>query len=264
MQIDLSGKNAIVTASTGGIGFAIATGLARAGASVVINGRSQASVDHALSQLHQAAPQATVTGVAADLSNAAGVRLLTGAVSSVDILVNNAGIYGPKPFFDVDDDEWERYFQTNVMSGVRLARFYLQGMLDRGWGRMVFVSSESALNIPPEMIHYGVTKTAQLAVAGGLAKLAAGTGVTVNSVLPGPTLSEGVRDMLQDSAREAGVSIEQAGTDFVRTHRSSSIIQRLATPEEIANLVIYTCSLQASATTGAALRVDGGVINSIV
>ncbi|HEY0209938.1 SDR family NAD(P)-dependent oxidoreductase [Acerihabitans sp.] len=264
MHIDLSGKNAIVTASTGGIGFAIATGLARAGASVVINGRSQASVDNALSQLHQAAPQATVTGVAADLSNAAGVRLLTGAVPSVDILVNNAGIYGPKPFFDVDDDEWERYFQTNVMSGVRLARFYLQGMLDRGWGRMVFVSSESALNIPPEMIHYGVTKTAQLAVAGGLAKLAAGTGVTVNSVLPGPTLSEGVRDMLQDSAREAGVSIEQAGTDFVRTHRSSSIIQRLATPEEIANLVIYTCSLQASATTGAALRVDGGVINSIV
>ncbi|WP_413730880.1 SDR family NAD(P)-dependent oxidoreductase [Sodalis sp. RH22] len=264
MHIDLSGKRAIVTASTGGIGFAIATGLARAGASVVINGRSQATVDKALGQLRHTVPQAAVEGVAADLSDAAGVATLTGAVPAADIIVNNAGIYGPKPFFDVDDDEWERYFQTNVMSGIRLARFYLQGMLERDWGRIVFISSESALNIPPEMIHYGVTKTAQLAVAGGLAKLAAGTGVTVNSVLPGPTLSEGVREMLKDSARDAGVSIEQAGTDFVRTHRSTSIIQRLATPEEVANLVVYTCSRQASATTGAALRVDGGVINSIV
>lgn len=264
MHIDLTGKKAIVTASTGGIGFAIATGLARAGASVVINGRSQATVEQAREQLRQALPQADIQGVAADLSDATGVALLTDAVPTADILVNNAGIYGPKPFFAIDDEEWERYFQTNVMSGVRLSRFYLQDMLERDWGRIVFVSSESALNIPPEMIHYGVTKTAQLAVAGGLAKLAAGTQVTVNSVLPGPTLSEGVREMLKDSAREAGISIEQAGADFVRTHRSSSIIQRLATPEEVANLVVYTCSKQASATTGAALRVDGGVVNSIV
>ncbi|NDL64945.1 SDR family NAD(P)-dependent oxidoreductase [Acerihabitans arboris] len=264
MQIDLAGKTAIVTASTGGIGFAIATGLARAGAAVVINGRSQATVDKALGKLKQALPQANIKGVVADLSDAAGAARLTGVVPAADILVNNAGIYEPKPFFEIDDKEWERYFQTNVMSGVRLARFYLQGMLDRDWGRMVFVSSESALNIPPEMIHYGMTKTAQLSIAGGLAKLAAGTQVTVNSVLPGPTLSEGVREMLKDSAREAGVSIEQAGADFVRNHRSSSIIQRLATPEEVANLVVYTCSPQASATTGAALRVDGGVVNSIV
>ncbi len=264
MHIDLTGKTAIVTASTGGIGLAIATGLARAGASVVINGRSQDTVDKALSQIKLALPQASARGVVADLSDAAGVARITGAVASADILVNNAGIYGQKPFFEIADDEWEHYFQTNVMSGIRLSRFYLQGMLDRDWGRIVFISSESALNIPPDMIHYGMTKTAQLAVAGGLARLAAGSRVTVNSVLPGPTLSDGVREMLKDSAAEAGISIEQAGANFVRQQRSTSILQRLATPEEIANLVIYTCSPQASATTGAALRADGGVVNSII
>ncbi|WP_413734963.1 SDR family NAD(P)-dependent oxidoreductase [Sodalis sp. RH21] len=264
MHIDLTGKTAIVTASTGGIGLAIAMGLARAGASVVINGRSQDTVDKALGQIKRALPQASARGVAADLSDAAGVARIAGAVASADILVNNAGIYGQKPFFEIADDEWEHYFQTNVMSGIRLSRFYLQGMLDRDWGRIVFISSESALNIPPDMIHYGMTKTAQLAVAGGLARLAAGSRVTVNSVLPGPTLSDGVREMLKDSAAEAGISIEQAGANFVRQQRSTSILQRLATPEEIANLVIYTCSPQASATTGAALRADGGVINSII
>ncbi|WP_413723602.1 SDR family NAD(P)-dependent oxidoreductase [Sodalis sp. RH16] len=264
MHIDLSGKTALVTASTSGIGFAIANGLARAGAAVVINGRSQDTVDKALAAIAADVPGAVLSGIAADLSDAAGVARLTDAVPKADILVNNAGIYGPKPFFRIDDDEWEHYFQTNVMSGVRLSRFYLPGMLDRNWGRIVFISSESALNIPTEMIHYGVTKTAQLAVAGGLAKLAAGSGVTVNSVLPGPTLSDGVRAMLKGSAEEAGISIEEAGADFVRTQRSTSILQRLATPEEVANLVIYTCSTQASATTGAALRVDGGVVNSIV
>lgn len=263
MIIDLTNKTAIVTASTSGIGFAIAKGLAGAGASVVINGRSQGSVDKALDQLKQLLPAATVTGIVADVSDAAGVSKVTQAVSSADILVNNAGIYQPTPFFDITDPEWERYFQTNVMSGVRLSRFYMPGMLERNWGRIVFISSESALNIPQEMIHYGMSKTAQLSVASGLAKLAAGSQVTVNSVLPGPTLSDGVREMLKESARDAGVSIEQAGADFVRTHRSSSIIQRLASPDEIANLVVYTCSPQASATTGAALRVEGGVINSI-
>ncbi len=264
MQIDLSGKTALVTASTGGIGLAIATGLARAGAAVVINGRSQGSVDKALAAIAAEVPGARLSGVAADLSDAAGAALITAAVPKADILVNNAGIYGPKPFFRIDDSEWEQYFQTNVMSGIRLSRFYLPGMLNRNWGRIVFISSESALNIPADMLHYGVTKTAQLAVAGGLAKIATGSGVTVNSVLPGPTLSDGVRAMLKDSAEAAGISIEQAGTDFVRTQRSTSILQRLATPEEVANLVIYTCSTQASATTGAALRVDGGVVNSIV
>ncbi|XBS70780.1 SDR family oxidoreductase [Acerihabitans sp. KWT182] len=264
MQIDLTGKTALVTASTSGIGLAIASGLARAGAAVVINGRSQATVDSALAAIASEVSGANLSGVAADLSDAAGVALLTDAVPKTDILVNNAGIYGPKSFFRTDDSEWERYFQTNVMSGVRLSRAYLPGMLDRNWGRIVFISSESALNIPADMIHYGVTKTAQLAVAGGLARLAAGSGVTVNSVLPGPTLSDGVRAMLKDGAQEAGISIEQAGTDFVRTQRSTSILQRLATPEEVANLVVYTCSPQASATTGAALRVDGGVVNSIV
>jgi len=264
MHIDLSGKTALVTASTGGIGLAIAIGLARAGAAVVINGRSQSTVDKALAAIGAEVPGASLQGIAADLSDAAGAKRIQAKVPEVDILVNNAGIYGPKPFFDIDDEEWERYFQTNVMSGIRLSRFYLRGMLDRDWGRIVFISSESALNIPVEMIHYGVSKTAQLAVAGGLAKLAAGSGVTVNSVLPGPTLSDGVREMLKDSAESAGISIEQAGENFVRTQRATSILQRLATPEEVANLVIYTCSPQASATTGAALRVDGGVVNSII
>jgi len=264
MHIDLSGKTALVTASTGGIGLAIAIGLARAGAAVIINGRSQSTVDKALAAIGAEVPGASLQGIAADLSDAAGAKRIQAKVPEVDILVNNAGIYGPKPFFDIDDEEWERYFQTNVMSGIRLSRFYLRGMLDRDWGRIVFISSESALNIPVEMIHYGVSKTAQLAVAGGLAKLAAGSGVTVNSVLPGPTLSDGVREMLKDSAESAGISIEQAGENFVRTQRATSILQRLATPEEVANLVIYTCSPQASATTGAALRVDGGVVNSII
>lgn len=264
MQIDLSNKTALVTASTSGIGYAIAIGLAHAGASIVINGRSQTSVDNALDRIKLELPLASVQGIVADLSDAAGVARITSTVAKTDILVNNAGIYGPKPFFEIDDQEWERYFQTNVMSGIRLSRFYLQGMLERDWGRIVFISSESALNIPPDMIHYGMTKTAQLAVAGGLARLAAGSQVTVNSVLPGPTLSDGVRAMLKDSAEQAGVSIEQAGVNFVRQQRSTSILQRLATPEEVANLVVYTCSRQASATTGAALRVDGGVVNSII
>lgn len=264
MHIDLSGKTAVVTAATAGIGFAIAEGLARAGAHVVINGRHQDSLDKALASLRQAVPGAKLQGVAADLSTAEGVAALTRAVPTADILVNNAGIYGPKPFFEIDDAEWDRYFQTNVMSGVRLSRHYLPGMLKQDWGRVVFISSESALNIPADMIQYGFSKTAQLSIARGLAKLAAGSRVTVNSVLPGPTLSEGVKEMLKDAAEEAGTSIEQAGIDFVREHRASSIIQRPAQPEEVANLVVYVCSPQASATTGAALRVDGGVVDSIV
>lgn len=263
MHIDLSGKTAIVTASTAGIGLAIAEGLARAGARVVVNGRSETSVQAALTHLRSVAPGAIVEGVAADLSDADGAARVTRAMPQADILVNNAGVYGLKPFFDIDDAEWTHYFQTNVMSGVRLARHYMKGMLERDWGRVVFISSESALNIPVDMIHYGFTKTAQLSIARGLAKLAAGSRVTVNSVLPGPTLSEGVRTLLKETADETGRSVDEVAIEFVRTHRSSSIIQRPATPAEVANLVVYVCSQQASATTGAALRVDGGVVDTI-
>jgi NAD(P)-dependent dehydrogenase (short-subunit alcohol dehydrogenase family) len=264
MHIDLTGKTALVSASTAGIGYAIAMGLARAGAQTIINGRSETSVVESLDALRDAAPNANVRGVAADVSTAAGVAKLFDAAPAADILINNAGIYGPEPFFEVSDETWERFFQTNVMSGVRLARHYMKGMLERNWGRVVFISSESALNIPADMIHYGMTKTAQLSIARGLAKLAAGTQVTVNSVLPGPTLSEGVKAMLQERADKEGKSVDEAAVEFVRAHRASSILQRPATVEEVANLVVYVCSPQASATTGAALRVDGGVVDSIV
>ncbi|RKU04488.1 oxidoreductase [Burkholderia sp. Nafp2/4-1b] len=263
MHIDLTGKTAVVTASTAGIGLAIAEGLAQAGARVVVNGRSDKSVESALALLRSAVPDADVDGVAADLSDAAGVARITQHTPDADILINNAGIYGLKAFFDIDDDEWTHYFQMNVMSGVRLARHYLKGMLARNTGRIVFISSESGLNIPVDMIHYGFTKTAQLAIARGLAKLAAGTNVTVNSVLPGPTMSEGVRAMLKETADETGRSIDDVAVDFVRSERASSIIQRPATTEEVANMVVYVCSPQASATTGAALRVDGGVVDTI-
>jgi NAD(P)-dependent dehydrogenase (short-subunit alcohol dehydrogenase family) len=264
MKIDLSGRTAVVTGSTAGIGLAIAKGLAAAGASAVINGRAQAAVDKAVAALKSAVPGVSIRGVAADLGGAEGCAALVEAVPAADILINNLGIFGPQHFFKIPDDEWLRFFEVNVLSGVRLSRAYLPGMLERNWGRIVFLSSESALNIPVDMIHYGVTKTANLALARGLAKRAAGTGVTVNAVLPGPTLSEGVEAMLKDAAERAGQSIEQAAAAFVKKQRPSSIIQRAATVEEVANLVVYVASPQASATTGAALRVDGGVVDSIV
>ena len=263
MKIDLSGKTAIVTGSTAGIGFAIARGLAGSGAVVIVNGRRQAAVDKAVAELGRLVPGATVRGVAADLGSAAGCAELVKAAPAADILVNNVGIFGPQDFFDTPDAEWTRFYEVNVMSGVRLSRAYLPAMQRKGWGRVVFLSSESALNIPADMIHYGMTKTANLAVSRGLAKRMAGTGVTVNAVLPGPTLSEGVEEMLKEDAAKSGQTVEQAATAFVRAHRSSSIIQRAATPEEVANLVVYACSPQASATTGAALRVDGGVVDTI-
>ncbi|MBU8896219.1 SDR family oxidoreductase [Corallococcus sp. M34] len=263
MKIDLSKKTAIVSGSTVGIGFAIAKRLAECGSVVVVNGRKQDSVDKAVAALKKAVPGATVRGVAADLSTAAGTAVLRKAEPTADILINNMGIFGPHDFFEIPDEEWSRFFDVNVLSGVRLSREYLPSMVSKGWGRVVFISSESALNIPVEMIHYGVTKTANLAVSRGLAKRVAGTGVTVNAVLPGPTLSEGVEAMLKDSAAKAGQSIEEAGTAFVREHRSSSLLQRMATPEEVANLVVYVCSPLASATTGAALRVDGGVVDTL-
>jgi NAD(P)-dependent dehydrogenase (short-subunit alcohol dehydrogenase family) len=264
MRIDLSDKTALVTASTAGIGLATATGLARAGASVILNGRSQDSIARAIAQIQSAVPGAKLRGVAADLADAAGAAALVAAEPTVDILVNNAGIFGPQDFFEIEDATWERFYQVNVMSGVRLSRHYLKGMLANNWGRVVFISSESALNIPADMIHYGMTKTAQLAVSRGLAKLAAGSGVTVNAVLPGPTLSEGVRDMLKDASAQSGKSVEDTMTEFVRTQRPSSILRRAASTDEVANMIVYVCSPQASATTGAALRVDGGVVDDIV
>ncbi|HEX7907265.1 MAG TPA: SDR family oxidoreductase [Paraburkholderia sp.] len=263
MIIDLSGKTAIVSASTAGIGFAIAKGIAAAGADTVINGRKQDAVDRAIDGILKTVPAAKLRGFAGDLSTREGCDALAKAVPQADILVNNLGVFGPGDLFTTTDDDWERYFQVNVMSGVRLTRGYLEGMITRKWGRVVFISSESGLNIPPDMLAYGFSKTAQLSIARGIAKQVAGTGVTVNAVLPGPTLSDGFRAMVEETAKAQGKTVEQVGIDFVRAHRRSSIIQRPASTEEIANMVVYVCSPQASATTGAALRVDGGVVDTI-
>jgi len=263
MKIDLSGKTALVTGSTAGIGFAIALGLAKAGAHTVLNGRDKARTETAVAKLKGLVPEAEVRGVAGDVGTAEGCGAVIAALPAVDILVNNAGIFGPQDFFETPDAEWERFFAVNVMSGVRLSRAYLPGMKDKGWGRVLFLSSESGLNIPADMIHYGVTKTADLALSRGLAKRVAGTGVTVNAILPGPTLSEGVADMLADEVKTSGKPLEEVAADFVKAHRSTSIIQRAATVEEVANLCVYVASPQASATTGAALRVDGGVVDTI-
>jgi NAD(P)-dependent dehydrogenase (short-subunit alcohol dehydrogenase family) len=261
MKIDLSGKTALVTGSTAGIGYAIAKGLAASGADVVINGRNQDKVDASARRLEGVGGK--VRGVVADVSTAAGCKALAAALPDADILINNAGIFEAKDFFDIPDEDWTRFFEVNVMSGVRLSRAYLRGMMKRNWGRIIFISSESGLNIPTEMIHYGMTKTAQLAIARGLAQVARGTGVTVNSVLPGPTLSEGVETLVKDLARRNGQSVEEAAANFVKQYRPSSLLQRFASVEEIANLVVYVASKEASATDGAALRAEGGIVNSI-
>jgi NAD(P)-dependent dehydrogenase (short-subunit alcohol dehydrogenase family) len=263
MKIDLSGKTALVTGSTSGIGHAIAKGLAAAGASVVVNGRTQAKVDAAAAALAKAVPGSKVRGIAADVSTAAGCSSLAAALPDVDILINNAGIFEPKGFFDIPDEDWTRFLEVNVMSGVRLSRAYMNGMLKRNWGRIVFISSESALNIPKEMIHYGVTKTAQLALSRGLAEMTRGTAVTVNSVLPGPTMSEGVETFVKDLAKQNGQSVEEAASQFVKQFRPTSLLQRFASVEEIANMVVYVSSKEASATNGAALRAEGGIIQTI-
>lgn len=263
MNIDLSGKTALVTGSTAGIGHAIAKGLAATGAEVVLNGRTKAKVDAAVAALAKAVPGAKVRGVAGDVSTADGCKAVLAALPEVDILINNAGIFEPKEFFDIPDEDWSRFFEVNVMSGVRLSRAYMQGMLKRNWGRIVFISSESGLNIPKEMIHYGMTKTAQLAVSRGLAELTRGTSVTVNSVLPGPTMSEGVETFVKDLAKQNGQSVDEAAANFVKQHRPSSLVQRFASVDEIANMVVYVSSKQASVTNGAALRAEGGIIQTI-
>jgi NAD(P)-dependent dehydrogenase (short-subunit alcohol dehydrogenase family) len=263
MIIDLKGRKAVVSGSTGGIGRAIAEGLARAGAQVTINGRGEDRVGAALAAMRAAFPEATIEGIAADLSTAEGAAAFVAQAAEADIVVNNVGTARPKPFEALTDADWESLFQINVMSGVRLSRHYLPDMVKRGWGRIVFISSESGVNIPKEMIDYGMTKTAQLAISRGLAESVAGSGVTVNAVLPGPTSSEGLERWLGPGAKARGVPIEVVQKEFIDAMRPTSLIQRFATTEEVANMVVYVCSEQASATTGAALRVDGGVVRFI-
>lgn len=264
MNIELNGKKALVTGSSGGIGLAIALGLAEAGAQVVLHGRSADKLAQAAAAIAQKFPAAKVTTVQADLATADGAASIVAAHPDVDILVNNAGFFAPKSFTEITDDDWQHMLDTNVMSGIRLSRYYLPRMIAANWGRIVFISSESAVQIPAEMIHYGVSKTAMLAVSRGLAELTAGTGVTVNAVLPGPTRSEGVSDFFAKMAKEQGVSQDEMERDFIAQHRPTSLLRRLATVDEVANMVVYACSTQASATNGAALRVDGGVVRSIL
>jgi NAD(P)-dependent dehydrogenase (short-subunit alcohol dehydrogenase family) len=263
MDLQLGGRVALVTGSTAGIGYAIAEALAREGARVYVNGRTPARVDEAVTRLRVAVPIADVAGVAADLGTSDGIAYVAGELPEVDVLVNNVGIFEPKAFAEIPDADWLRFFEVNVMSGVRLSRLYFPRMLERNWGRVVFISSESALQIPAEMIHYGMTKTAQLAVARGLAELTVGTGVTVNSVLPGPTNSEGVGDFVRDLAAAQGVTREELEKEFFRSARPSSLLRRFETPEEIANVVAFVCSPLASSINGASVRADGGVLRSI-
>lgn len=264
MKIELQGRKALVTGSTAGIGFAIARGLAAAGASVVVNGRTQQRVDAALQSLRELEPAGDFSGIAADVATAEGSETLLAQLSDVDILVNNAGTAHPKGFFEQTDEEWIDLYQLNVLSGVRASRHYMPGMLERGWGRIVFISSEAAIVTPKEMIDYGVTKTAQLAVSRGLAELAKGSGVTVNAVLPGPTDSEIVGNWMKATAEAEGITVEQAQQNFLRDTARPMLIDRFATTTEVANLVVYVCSDLSSATTGASLRVDGGVVRSII
>jgi len=264
MDLQLRGKRAVVTGSTAGIGLAIAIDLAREGATVVVNGRTQRRVDAALARIRDEVREARVEAVAADLGSASGAQALIAQASDTDILVNNVGIFEAVPFERIDDASWLRLFETNVMSGVRLSRHYFPRMLQRGWGRVLFISSESALQIPAEMIHYGVTKTAQLALARGLAELTTGTQVTVNSVLPGPTRSEGVGAFVEGLARQQRKDAAQVERDFLQQMRPSSLLQRFAEPAEVAHLVAFLASPLAAATNGAALRVDGGVVRAIV
>lgn len=262
MDIDLKGRSALVTGSTGGIGYAIARALGQLGATVAVNGRTAERVNAAIERLRDEVPGAGfVTGIG-DVGTEEGAAELVAALPKVDILINNAGIFEPKPFFEIPDPEWRRFFEVNVMSGIRLSRAYGPGMVERGWGRIVFIASESGINIPVEMVHYGMTKTAQLAVSRGLAETVGGSGVTVNSVLPGPTLTEGVADFLESMGGGEG-DLDARGRAFIAENRPTSLIKRLAHPEEVASMVAYLCTPAASATTGAALRVDGGVLRNI-
>ena len=263
MNLDLTAKTALVTGSTRGIGLASAIGLAQMGADVIVNGRDKAAVDTAIAKVQAAAPSTKVHAAAFDLGNAAGCAALVAQFPEVDILVNNLGIYEPKGFFDIEDADWTKMFEVNVMSGVRLTRHYLKRMLDnKDWGRVVFVSSESAVYIPKEMVHYGFSKSAQLVIARGAAELTKGTNVTVNSVMPGPTWVEMAPVRLAARAEAAGTTVDDLVSRTFTERRSASLLQRYAMPEEVANLICYVCSKASSATNGAALRVDGGIVTN--
>jgi len=262
MDLNLIGKHALITGSTKGIGLATAIELAGMGASVVVNGRSQGPVDDAVATVAGKVAGAAVTGVAADLGTKQGCDAIIAAVPDLDILVNNLGIYGPKPFEDIPDEDWQELFDVNIMSGVRLSRHYLPKLLEKPWGRVVFISSESAIFIPHDMIHYGFSKAAQLAIARGMAELTAGTGVTVNSVLPGPTWVEMQEVRLGARAEQMGTTVEELKKQTFEVRRPSSLLQRYATPEEVANMIAYVCSPASSATNGAALRVEGGIVKT--
>ena len=262
MDLDLSGKTALVTGSTRGIGLAAAKGLAAMGAEVIVNGREAAAVTEAMAQIRKLTPAAKLQTAAFDLGDAAGCAALIKKFPDADILVNNLGIYEPKPFFEIEDADWNKMFEVNVMSGVRLTRHYLKRMLDRDWGRVVFVSSESGIFIPKEMIHYGFSKAAQLVIARGAAELTKATNITVNSVLPGPTWVEMAPIRLAARAKGMGTTAEELAARTFTERRPASLLQRYAAPEEIANLICYVCSKASSATNGAALRVDGGIVTN--
>jgi NAD(P)-dependent dehydrogenase (short-subunit alcohol dehydrogenase family) len=262
MDLQLNDKTALVTGSTAGIGLAIATALAAEGAHVIINGRTQKRVDDAMGTISAAHSGAKLDALPLDLSTAAGAADAVALFPDVDVLVNNLGIFEPKPFDEIPDADWLRFFDTNVMSGVRLSRAHLPGMRTRNWGRIVFISSESGLHIPAEMVHYGVTKSAQIAVARGIAETCVGTGVTCNAVLPGPTASEGVKDFVGSLAKQSGKSVSEIEKEFFLNVRPTSLIKRFARTDEVAAMVAFVCSPLSSATNGAALRVDGGVVKS--
>ncbi len=263
MDMQLTDRRALITGSTSGIGYGIARALAAEGAQVIITGRTQARVDAAVAKLKQEVPGAKAQGIAADCASAAGAEAVFAQVPDTDILVNNLGIYERKPFFEIPDEDWSRMFEVNVMSGVRFARFYTPKMVERKWGRVIFVSSESGLNIPPEMIHYGFSKTAQLSISRGLAMALSGTGVTVNSLLPGPTRTDTTESQRKERAAAAGIPVQQLEKEFFEKFRPSSIIKRFADIDEVAPLAVYLCSPLSAITTGAALRVEGGIVNQI-
>jgi len=263
MDLKINGKTAVVSGSTAGIGFAIAAVLAAEGAKVIVNGRTQARVDAAIKKIRTSAENADLRGVPADLGTARGVETFLQQVPYADILVNNLGIFEPKPFLEIPDSDWLRFFEVNVLSGVRLSRHYLPGMLKKNWGRIIFISSESAQLIPAEMVHYGMTKTAQVAVSRGLAESVAGTGVTVNSILAGPTASEGVGVFVESMAQQQGVTKAEIEKQFFSTVRPSSLLKRFETPEEVAAVVAFVAGAQATSINGAAVRAEGGVIRSI-
>jgi len=264
VDLKLNGKVALVTGSTAGIGFAIAQSLAREGAHVYVNGRTQERVDTATAAIRSQARTDRVDGIVADFSSAAGAEAVIAKLPAADVLVNNVGIFEPKPFTEIPDADWYRFFEVNVMSGVRLSRYYLAGMLKQNWGRILFISSESAVQIPAEMVHYGMTKTAQVAIARGIAESVAGTGVTVNSILAGPTASEGVGGFVEALAKQQNKSKEQVEKEFFQHARPSSLLKRFATIDEVAAMATYVAGDPSSATNGAAMRVDGGVVKAIL